>query len=44
MISMKCLHCEGVDIIINEIPAGRVIICLECGSNHLETPDDPIKH
>jgi len=33
---MRCYHCESNDTIINDIPEGRVIICLECGANHIE--------
>lgn len=38
---MRCYFCGSNDVIVNDVPVGRVIICLECGSNHIEL-DEPI--
>ena len=36
MITMQCSHCESNDTIVNDVPQGRVVICLECGHTSIE--------
>ena len=38
---MLCYFCGSNETLVNDVPVGRVIICLECGSNHVEL-DEPI--
>ena len=38
---MLCYFCGSNETLVNDVTVGRVIICLECGANHIEL-DEPI--
>lgn len=36
---MRCYFCSSNDTIVNDVSVGRVVLCLECGANHIELDD-----
>jgi hypothetical protein len=36
---MRCYFCSSNETIVNDVSVGRVVLCLECGANHLQLDD-----